>query len=113
MQLAQYISTIANGGYRIRPRIVREVRAPLMNNEEFGPVLEEFEPKILSRLKLERKWMENVQEGFRQVMQHWEGTAYKYFGDAHAGQPEKQERRKLIMMVPAGLNLNGLRRSSI
>lgn len=82
MQLAQYISTIANGGYRIRPRIVREVRAPLMNNEELGPVLEEFEPKILSRLKLERKWMENVQEGFRQVMQHWEGTAYKYFGDA-------------------------------
>lgn len=82
MQLAQYICTIANGGYRIQPRLVREIREPLMNKEEPGPVLKEFEPKILGRVKLEKKWLENVREGFRQVMQHWEGTAYKYFGDA-------------------------------
>ena len=27
LQLAQYISTIANGGYRMKPQIVQEVRA--------------------------------------------------------------------------------------
>lgn len=82
MQLAQYVSTIANGGYRIQPRIVKEIREPSMNNEELGPVVEEFQPKILGRLNIEEPWLRNVQEGFRQVMQHWEGTAYKYFGDA-------------------------------
>lgn len=82
MQLAQYVSTIANGGYRIQPRIVKEIREPLMHKKELGPVVEEFQPKILSRLRLEKIWLKNVQEGFRQVMQHWEGTAYKYFGNA-------------------------------
>ena len=28
MQLAQYISTIANGGYRVQPRMLKEIREP-------------------------------------------------------------------------------------
>ncbi|MDQ0156374.1 peptidoglycan D,D-transpeptidase FtsI family protein [Robertmurraya andreesenii] len=79
MQLAQYVSTIANGGYRIQPRLVKEIRDPLMESEELGPVVKEIEPKVLNRIKLQKGWMENIHEGFRQVTQHPEGTAYKKF----------------------------------
>ncbi|MFE8703169.1 peptidoglycan D,D-transpeptidase FtsI family protein [Cytobacillus sp. FJAT-54145] len=82
MQLAQYVSTIANGGYRIQPRMVKEIRAPLMDNDKLGPVIEEIQPTILNRINLEDGWIENVHEGFRQVMQHPEGTAYRKFGNA-------------------------------
>jgi cell division protein FtsI/penicillin-binding protein 2 len=82
MQLAQYVSTIANGGYRISPHIVKEIRAPLIENDQLGPVIEEIQPTILNRLDLKNGWMKNVQEGFRQVMQNPEGTGYGKFGNA-------------------------------
>lgn len=82
MQLAQYVSTIANGGYRIQPRLVKEIREPLMESNELGPVIEEIQPNVLNRIKLEKGWMENVHEGFRQVTQHTEGTAYSKFRGA-------------------------------
>lgn len=82
MQLAQYVSTIANGGYRIQPRMVREIREPLLDNNKLGPIVEEIKPSILNRLDLKDGWLESVHEGFRQVMQHPEGTAFRRFGDA-------------------------------
>lgn len=83
MQLAQYVSTIANGGYRIQPRMVKEIREPLMESNELGPVIKEIQPTVLNRLDLEKGWMENVREGFRQVTQHPEGTGYRKFSDAY------------------------------
>lgn len=82
MQLAQYVSTIANGGYRIQPRIVKEIREPVMENGELGPVIEDIQPTVLNRVELEKGWMERVQEGFRQVTQHPEGTARSKFAGA-------------------------------
>ena len=38
MQLAQYISTIANGGYRIQPRMLKEIRNPSKDGENLGQV---------------------------------------------------------------------------
>ncbi|MEN8700997.1 penicillin-binding protein 2 [Bacillus infantis] len=80
MQLAQYVSTIANGGNRMEPHIVKEIREPLMDNSELGPILEEIKPKVLNRLDIEENWMKRVQEGFRRVMQEPGGTAYGNFG---------------------------------
>lgn len=80
MQLAQYVSTIANGGNRMEPHIVKEIREPLMDNSELGPILEEIKPKVLNRLDVEENWIERVQEGFRRVMQEPGGTAYGSFG---------------------------------
>ena len=40
MQLAQYVSTIANGGNRMQPHIVKEIREPVDDNEELGPIVE-------------------------------------------------------------------------
>lgn len=82
LQLAQYVSTIANGGYRMQPHIVKEIREPVSSANTIGPIAEEIEPHVLNTLKLEPGWIEQVQEGFRLVAQASEGTATKYFGDA-------------------------------
>ncbi|WP_175478046.1 MULTISPECIES: penicillin-binding protein 2 [unclassified Bacillus (in: firmicutes)] len=80
MQLAQYISTIANGGYRLQPQMVKEIREPVMKNDEMGPIIQDIQPKILNRVDMKKEWIERVQEGFRQVMQEPQGTAVGYFG---------------------------------
>jgi len=82
MQLAQYVSTIANGGNRIKPQVVKEIREPNLNSEEIGPVLKTFEPVVLNKIDAEPEWIEGVQEGFRRVMQVSDGTAYGSFGSA-------------------------------
>lgn len=82
LQLAQYVSTIANGGYRMQPHIVKEIREPLPATNKIGPVAKEIEPTVLNTLDLEPGWIERVQEGFRLVAQSPEGTASSYFGDA-------------------------------
>ncbi|WP_425429444.1 peptidoglycan D,D-transpeptidase FtsI family protein [Domibacillus antri] len=82
LQLAQYVSTIANGGYRMEPHIVKEIRQPMSDANKIGPVAEEIRPKVLNTLDLEPGWIERVQEGFRLVAQASQGTASGYFGDA-------------------------------
>ncbi|AGK54930.1 peptidoglycan D,D-transpeptidase FtsI family protein [Bacillus sp. 1NLA3E] len=80
MQLAQYVSTIGNTGYRIQPHIVKEIREPLLDSNELGPITKEISPNILNRLDMKDDWITRVQEGFRQVMQAPQGTAVSYFG---------------------------------
>lgn len=82
MQLAQYISTIANGGYRMQPRIVKEIREPAMNGEQLGPVYISHPPKVLNDISMKEEWMNRVHIGFKKVMQEAGGTAYRYFGNA-------------------------------
>lgn len=79
MQLAQYVSTIANGGYRVQPHIVKEIREPMIENNELGPVVETIGPTILNHVDLEQEWIDRVQEGFRKVMQEAGGTAARNF----------------------------------
>lgn len=81
MQLAQYVSTIANGGYRIKPRIVKAIYRSEGEGNELGPLILDKKPEILNRVPFEKKWLKNIREGFRQVIQHREGTGYKYFKD--------------------------------
>ncbi|MTH52430.1 penicillin-binding protein [Bacillus mangrovi] len=78
LQLAQYVSTIANGGYRMKPQMVREIREPAPG-EGLGPVTKSSEPQILNKLTMNQGNIERVQEGFRQVMQEKGGTGYSYF----------------------------------
>lgn len=82
LQLAQYVSTIANGGYRMEPHIVKEIRQPISDSNTLGPVAEEIQPKVLNTLDLEPGWIERVQEGFRLVAQSPEGTASRFFASA-------------------------------
>jgi cell division protein FtsI/penicillin-binding protein 2 len=83
LQLAQYVSTIANGGYRVKPEILKEVRESTSKPEEMGKVIESNEPVILNRIDMKEDYIKRVQEGFRQVMQDAGGTANNVF----AGDP--------------------------
>lgn len=82
LQLAQYVSTIANGGYRMKPQIVKEIREPNRDGTLSGNVIQPFTPAVLNRLDMKKEYIEQVQEGFRRVYQEPRGTAYIYFGHA-------------------------------
>ncbi|AIM15616.1 MULTISPECIES: penicillin-binding protein 2 [Neobacillus] len=82
IQVAQYVSTIANGGYRVQPHIVKEIREPLMENNELGPIIEEIQPKVLNRIDMKEEWIKRVQEGFRMVMQVGDGTGVGHWKSA-------------------------------
>lgn len=82
MQLVQYISTIANGGYRIQPRILKEIRKPSNDGEILGPLVLEVPPTILNRIANTEEEIDHVKEGLRRVYFGSQGSARKVFGDA-------------------------------
>ncbi len=81
MQMAQYVSTIANDGYRIRPHFLKAIRNPVPHSEELGPVYKSNNTEFMNRIDMDQKYINRVQEGFRQVFQEPGGTAYTHFDD--------------------------------
>ncbi|MEH7086522.1 penicillin-binding protein 2 [Neobacillus drentensis] len=82
MQLVQYVSTIANGGYRMQPHVVKQMLEPKEGTSELGHVVKEISPTVLNTIDMKSDWLYRVKLGFRKVMQERGGTAYKYFGNA-------------------------------
>ncbi|MGM9951676.1 MAG: peptidoglycan D,D-transpeptidase FtsI family protein [Lysinibacillus sp.] len=82
LQLAQYVSTIANGGYRIQPRMLKEIRNPSTDGETLGSLVEEVEPKVLNRIDNTEEEINRVKEGFRRVYFGARGSAASAFRDA-------------------------------
>ncbi|WP_404332673.1 peptidoglycan D,D-transpeptidase FtsI family protein [Mesobacillus maritimus] len=82
MQLAQYVSAIANGGYRMQPRIVKEVLEPKISPNEIGPVYNELEPVVLNTIDVKKEWLDRVQLGFKKALTEYGGTGVNFFGDA-------------------------------
>lgn len=82
MQLAQYISTVANGGYRVQPRMLKEIRNPSSDGEKLGALVEEVQPTILNRIPNTDREIAHVQEGLRRVYTGANGTAAYKFRDA-------------------------------
>ncbi|KQL53536.1 penicillin-binding protein [Heyndrickxia shackletonii] len=76
LQLVQYISTIANGGYRLQPHIVKEIREPNVKSDELGPIAHGIQPKILNKVDMKSDWVKHVQEGLKLVVNDPLGTAY-------------------------------------
>lgn len=74
LQLAQYVSTIANGGYRMKPHIVKEIREPAEGSNELGPLAEEIQPKVLNRINASEDLVKHVQSGFWGVFHDSRGT---------------------------------------
>lgn len=74
IQLAQYTSTLANGGYRMKPQLVKEIREPSSNKEELGRVIYQFEPTVLNRVDMSDEYIDRVRTGFRQVIIGSNGT---------------------------------------
>lgn len=82
LQMAQYVSTIANGGYRMQPQLLKEIRNPTIDSSQVGKIIFQNAPKVLNRIDMKNEHIARVQEGFRQVMQEPKGTAYSYFYNA-------------------------------
>lgn len=73
IQLSQYISTIANGGNRIKPELVKAVYEP---NTELTEILYITKPNILNKIKTEDIFMDRVKKGFREVTVGGTGVGY-------------------------------------
>ncbi len=82
MQLAQYVSAVANGGYRMQPHIVKEIREPETHDKKLGPLCQSIQPNVLNSIDAKKEWLERVQLGFRKVMSESGGTGASYFGSA-------------------------------
>ncbi|MEG9298516.1 penicillin-binding protein 2 [Mangrovibacillus sp. Mu-81] len=82
MQLAQYVSSIANDGYRIEPHIMKEIREPYHEKNKIGPIVYENKPKVLNRINVSERELQQVQDGFYQVAHGSRGTARVQFRDA-------------------------------
>ncbi|HDR7773963.1 peptidoglycan D,D-transpeptidase FtsI family protein [Bacillus cereus group sp. BcHK140] len=121
LQLVQYISTIANGGYRMKPQIVQEVREQTSQKDEIGKVVHAVEPIVLNKIDMKEEYINQVKEGFRKVFQEGDGTgvrafqkaSYKpagktgtaqtvYGGESDIGRNEKGERRECYNLTLAG-----------
>ncbi|WP_203246908.1 peptidoglycan D,D-transpeptidase FtsI family protein [Sporosarcina beigongshangi] len=85
LQLAQYVSTIANGGYRIAPKVLKEIREPSEDGEIFGPLIQETGVTILNRIANTDAEIEQVKRGMQYVYGP-SGTARNMFaGKAYDG----------------------------
>ena len=74
IEIAQYMSTIANDGVRISPHLLKAV---FDSEKPFKKLLYEYKPKVLNKVNTEEKYMNRVKEGLRMVMEPG-GTGYNY-----------------------------------
>lgn len=63
IQLSQYISTIANGGSRLKPLLLKEVISP--SNE----TIFQSEPVVLNTVDTKPEYLDRVKEGFKMVLE--------------------------------------------
>ncbi len=79
IQLSQYINTIANGGTRYRPYLLKEVYSPSTSSDNvFGDLIYAAEKDALGTVDIPKKYMDRVRLGFSQVMTN--GIGYGYMG---------------------------------
>ncbi|PFJ96122.1 penicillin-binding protein [Bacillus cereus] len=121
LQLVQYISTIANGGYRMKPQIVQEIREQTAQKDEIGKVVHSVEPIVLNKIDMKEDYINQVKEGFRRVFQEGDGTGVRAFqkapykpagktgtaqtvygGESDIGRNDKGERIKCYNLTLAG-----------
>ncbi len=79
IQIGQYVSTIANGGYRVRPHLVKEIRKGTTDPKQKGQTLAQIEPQVLNRVNIDPKYIQVVKEGMRMVTQPG-GTVQRFNG---------------------------------
>jgi len=79
IQLSQYINTIANGGTRLKPYLLKEVYAQSEdNNERFGRQIYNSKVEVQGTLSVEEKYIDRVRQGFNAVVTR--GLGYGYMG---------------------------------
>ena len=77
IQLSQYISTIANGGTRLAPHLLKEVHKS-SSTDDIGELEFVVENKVLNTIDTKPEYMARVKEGFYAVMNSPEGYGVGY-----------------------------------
>jgi cell division protein FtsI/penicillin-binding protein 2 len=67
IQVAQYMATIANGGYRMQPHVLQSIRSKGKNGK-LGAVNYEFQPKVLNVVNGTKAQWDVVHKGLWQVV---------------------------------------------
>ncbi len=75
LQIAQYVATIANGGYRIAPRVLKEIREPSPDGKTLGALVQQMEPQVLNRIKNTEQELAQVKRGMHYTYYGARGTA--------------------------------------
>ena len=78
IQLSQYINTLANGGSRLKPYLLKEVYMPSDNGDKIGSLVYKVSNTVQGTLSVEEKYIKRVQEGFTKVVTS--GLGYGYMG---------------------------------
>ncbi|WP_395378813.1 peptidoglycan D,D-transpeptidase FtsI family protein [Fructilactobacillus frigidiflavus] len=68
IQLAQYVATIANGGYRLKPQLVQNIRGSNKDNNKLGAIKETVRPKILNQIPMTEAQRNVILQGMYQVV---------------------------------------------
>lgn len=79
IQLSQYINTIANGGNRMKPYLVKSIYSP--SSDGLVNKIRDVSPTVLNRVDTEDRFMERVHLGFQRVLDS--GTGYGYIDLAY------------------------------
>lgn len=79
IQLSQYVNTIANGGYRIKPHLLKSVYSS--ENSDLEELIYTINPEILNKVNTEDKYIKRVQDGFKAVLESG-GTGYGHIQGA-------------------------------
>ncbi len=82
IQLSQYISTIANGGTRYAPHLLKEVHASSLT-DDLGEVVYTYEKKELNKVEADPAYLARVKEGFHAVMHYSYGLGRGYIDDQY------------------------------
>lgn len=76
IQLSQYINTLANGGTRYQPYLLKKVYAPSLNGETFGEIIYEATRQEQGKVDIEQKYIDRVKIGFEEVVSSGLGIGY-------------------------------------
>ena len=78
LQLAQYVSTIANGGYRIAPKVLKAIHEPSVDGEHLGPLVRESDTTILNRVNNTDAEITRMKQGMHYAYYNPRGTAGQF-----------------------------------
>ena len=77
IQLSQYINTLANGGTRLKPYLLKEVYSPSANNEDvLGELIYASSKEEQGKVDVDKKYIDRVKLGFNQVITSGLGIGY-------------------------------------
>ena len=81
IQLSQYITTIANGGERLAPHLLKEVHSS-SETDEIGALESKKKKKVLNTINTAPEYMARVKEGFKAVLNSPGGYGVGYMNTA-------------------------------